>query len=142
MKTLALRYSDNYAPSDGTIGEHEKLINKNGFVWYGKFGNKVSQQVINDVLEKGTAKVLFIKSGREDIYYANVDKIQYNMPEEKYIPKYYSDSYDRVSVWFRITEFKKTDYDVVKDYYVISSDKRLDIASKHSMNSCFIVEKR
>ena len=64
------------------------------------------------------------------------------MPDIKYIPSYYKDDYDRVSVWIKINKFEKIDSDKVKEYYVISSDKRLDIASKHSMNACFIVEER
>ena len=42
MKTIALRFSDNFAPLDGTIAEHKKMIELNGYVWYGKLGLKVS----------------------------------------------------------------------------------------------------
>ena len=39
MKTVALRFSDNYAPEEGMIFLHQQLIDKYGYVWYGKFGN-------------------------------------------------------------------------------------------------------
>ena len=44
MKTIALRFADNIAPKDGTIAEHEKIIERYGFVWYGKFGARVSEK--------------------------------------------------------------------------------------------------
>lgn len=37
MKTIALRFADNIAPKEGTIAEHEKIIDELGYVWYGKF---------------------------------------------------------------------------------------------------------
>ena len=46
MKTIALRFADNYAPAEGTIKLHEDVINEYGYVWYGKFGNSLSQKNI------------------------------------------------------------------------------------------------
>ena len=41
MKTIALRYSDNYAPEEGMLYHHKQIIEKYGYVWYGKFGNRI-----------------------------------------------------------------------------------------------------
>lgn len=34
MRTIALRFADNYAPAEGTIKLHEDIINEFGYVWY------------------------------------------------------------------------------------------------------------
>lgn len=36
MKTVALRFSNKFAPICGTIEAHEELIKKRGYAWYGK----------------------------------------------------------------------------------------------------------
>ena len=61
MKVLALRFSDNYAPEEGTIRLHEELINEYGFVWYGKFGNKIKQSTIDEMMDTEDPKFLMIK---------------------------------------------------------------------------------
>ena len=33
MKTISLRYAENFSPSCGTIKAHQQLIDANGFVW-------------------------------------------------------------------------------------------------------------
>ena len=53
LKTIALRFSDNYAPKEGMIFLHQELINNLGYVWYGKFGNKISKEIIEEQLKKG-----------------------------------------------------------------------------------------
>ena len=50
MKTIALSFSNNFAPDIGTIRAHEELINKNGFVWNGKLGSKISAKVAEDIM--------------------------------------------------------------------------------------------
>lgn len=50
MRTIALRFSNNFAPDIGTIRAHEELINSNGFVWYGKLGSKISARVVDDAV--------------------------------------------------------------------------------------------
>lgn len=47
MKTIALRFADNYAPPEEIIKLHEDLITKFGYVWYGKFVNLLSQENID-----------------------------------------------------------------------------------------------
>ena len=44
-KTIALRFSDNFAPEIGTIAAHNTMIGLNGYVWYGKLGSRVSKKV-------------------------------------------------------------------------------------------------
>ena len=34
MNTIALRFAENFAPEEGTIDAHKKLIHEDGYVWY------------------------------------------------------------------------------------------------------------
>lgn len=38
MKGVAFRFFEKFAPEDGTIAEHQKIINRLGYVYYGKMG--------------------------------------------------------------------------------------------------------
>ena len=49
MKTIALRFGESFAPQCGTIAAHQEIIDKNGFVWYGKIGAKVSHDIIEEI---------------------------------------------------------------------------------------------
>ena len=42
MRTIALRFAENFSPPEGTIKAHEGVISEKGYVWYGKMGNCVS----------------------------------------------------------------------------------------------------
>ena len=137
MKTIALRFSDNYAPKEGMIFHHQNVINQLGYVWYGKFGNRISKDIIEEQLESEDPKFLLIKSGGIDRYWVHFDKFQEIQPPLDEIPEYYRNSSDTIKCWFRITKFEKAEKDVLSKCYVLSSGDSLSIASKHSMNPYF-----
>ena len=51
MRTIALRYSNSFAPDIGTIGAHNQLIDELVYVWYGKLGCKISAKVSSDIMK-------------------------------------------------------------------------------------------
>ena len=89
MKTIALRFSDNYAPKEGMIYLHQQLIDKCGYVWYGKFGNKISKEIIDEQLKTDDPKILLIKSGSVERYWIHFAAHQEVIPELDKIPEYY-----------------------------------------------------
>ena len=89
MKTIALRFSDNFATPEGTIAEHRKLIEKNGFAWYGKLGSVVSDKVCEEILKNENPRILLIHSGRAARYWAYIDAVQKETSEASAIPAYY-----------------------------------------------------
>ena len=101
MRTIALRFGDNFAPEKGTIAAHNDVIKSYGFVWYGKLGSAVSKRVINEIVNNETPKILLIHSGKSDRYWAFIEKIQRDIPEKKYIPEYYRDNADNFKTWFK-----------------------------------------
>ena len=113
MKTIALRFGETFAPDCGTIAAHQQLINQNGFVWYGKMGNAVSDKVLNTVLEQNEARILLINSGKLDRYWAYISEASKVTPATHEIPEYYRDMADRFKTWFRVTRFEKAPRDIV-----------------------------
>ena len=60
MRTIALRFSNNFAPEIGTIAAHEEVIKKKGYVWYGKLGCRVSKKSVKDILKNFINIIYFV----------------------------------------------------------------------------------
>lgn len=140
MKGIALRFFEKFATKDGTIAEHQKLIDQKGYVYYGKMGNPVSDKNIRMLMEQGTIKVLLIHSGKTDRYWATVDKIVKEQPPYDDFPQYYHDIAEKFKTWFRIVKIEEAPKDAMSRCIVASSGATLGEASKHSMSPYFIIE--
>ena len=140
MKTIALRFADNYAPAEGTIKLHEDVINEFGYVWYGKFGNSLSQKNIDMLLDMKYKKFLLIKSGGQERYWAYFTDIKKDCINIEAIPKYYRNDRERVKCWFKITKFEKADPKVMSKCFVSSNGSLLSNTSKYSMSPYFIID--
>ena len=140
MKGVALRFFEKFAPEDGTIKEHRKLIEKNEYVYYGKMGAPVSDKNIKMLMEQESVKLLLIHSGKADRYWANVDKITKEQPPYEDFPEYYHDIAGNFKTWFRITCIEEAPKNVMTVCKVASSGATLGIASKTTMSPYFIIE--
>ena len=141
MRTIALRFADNYAPKEGTIKLHQEIINNNGYVWYGKFGNTLSQKNIDLLMSQPDRKFLLIKSGFPDRYWAYFDEIVKDKPKDiSNIPEYYRNNTDKIKCWFKIRKIERTENNVMSKFIISSSKMPLFEASKHSLNPYFVIE--
>ena len=140
MKTVALRFSNQFAPVGGTIKAHKALINKYGFVWYGKLGLPLSQKAVNYVMSNSTPKLLLIHSGTSARYWAYVSEVKRECPNIEYIPTYYRNDTDKFKTWFKVTRFESAPKDIMGRSYVISSGAVLGQVSKRSMSPYFMIE--
>lgn len=140
MKTISLRFSDNLAPEIGTIAEHEKIIESLGFVWYGKFGPKVSASIRETIMSNQEKKVLLIHSGTPNRYWLYVDEISYDTPNLENIPEYYRHMANTIKTWFRVNRIEKADKNVLSHCLVSSSGRPLSEVSRASMNPYFIID--
>lgn len=141
MRTIALRFADNYAPKEGTIKLHQEIINNNGYVWYGKFGNTLSQKNIDLLMSQPDRKFLLIKSGFPDRYWAYFDEIVRDKPKDiNNIPEYYRNNTDKIKCWFKIRKIERTENNVMSKFIISSSKMPLSEASKHSLNPYFVIE--
>lgn len=140
MKTIALRFADNIAPKDGTIAEHGKVIDEFGYVWYGKFGAKVSEKISALILEPECRKILLIHSGTNNRYWLQIEDVSYRTPEMKAIPEYYRDIAGTVKTWFKVIKIEKAEKGVMGKCIVSSSGSPLSAVSRHSMSPYFIID--
>jgi len=140
VHTIALRFSDNFAPPEGTIAAHEKMISENGYVWYGKLGSTLSDRTIKYVLCESNPRILLIHSGKGARYWAYIDRIQREEPSRVEIPQYYRDRSSSFKCWFRVINIHQAAGDVMSKCIVASSGAVLSMASRHSMSPYFIIE--
>lgn len=139
MKTIALRFSDNFAPPDGTIAEHRKCIKENGFVWYGKLGTSVSDKVSQEIMQNDSPMILLIHSGKSSRYWAYIDRIIKDTPPLSEIPEYYRDQAGIFHTWFRLIQIVEADKGVMSACTVASSGAPLSMTSRSSMSPYFII---
>ena len=71
MKTIALRFGEHFSPDCGTIAAHQAVIDKYGYVWYGKMGAPVSSKAQSAVMNNEPPRILLIRSGRAERYWAS-----------------------------------------------------------------------
>lgn len=138
MKTIALRFSENFAPSEGTIKAHQDIIDSNGYVWYGKLGTKVSNEAKNNILKENDSKILLIHSGKIDRYWALIEDISFECPTDiDNIPSYYRSDRAKFKTWFKVLSFEKAPKDILSNCIVESSKQSLSNVSKFSMSPYF-----
>lgn len=140
MRTIALRFGEQFAPECGTIAAHKSIIDKNGYVWYGKLGSAVSLKVINDILNNEQPRILLIRSGKVERYWAYISEIKHKSTEPDAIPEYYREMADKFKTWFKVVKIEKAERDVMRKCIVSSSGVVLGEASKHSMSPYFIID--
>lgn len=140
MRTIALRFGETIAPPEGTIAVHQKIIDNNGYVWYGKFGSPVSKKVSTIILEKDNPKILLIQSGKSKRYWAYIESIQWEEPMDGLYPSYYKQVMDRFKTWFKVIGIEEAPTDILSQCYVASSGAVLAHASRSSMSPYFIID--
>ena len=140
MKTVALRFAENFAPEGGTIHAHQKVIDDAGYVWYGKLGAPVSSTVVSEILMQQDPRILLIHSGGYDRWWAHIAEIKRETPEVAAIPAYYRDKASDFHCWFKVVRFERAEKDIMSRCFVSSSGTALTDASRHSMSPYFIIE--
>lgn len=140
MKTIALRFGEHFAPECGTIAAHQEIIDSEGYAWYGKMGTPISDKVAKIVLANEKPRILLIRSGKPERYWASILEITRDVPDKRFIPEYYRNECEKFKTWFKITEFSIAEKKVLSKYVVSSSLTPLGSVSKHSMSPYFIIE--
>ena len=140
MKTVALRFSDNFAPAEGTIQAHIDVITKYGYVWYGKLGLPLSQKAVTYILSNPDPVILLIHSGKTARYWAHVSEVHRDVPDKQAVPEYYRNNTERFRCWFKIKQIDPAPKDVLSRFRVISSGAILGEVSRSSLSPFFIIE--
>lgn len=137
MRTICLRFSDAYAPEQGTIKLHQDVIKKSGFVWYGKTSNKISKKYLEEILANGPAKILLLKAGGTERYWATMEEFSYS--EQKEHPSYYQNYLSNISTWIKISKIERAPDDIA-DKCLTSTGKVLSSILKKTFGAYFVIE--
>ena len=140
LTTIALRFGENFAPAEGTIEAHSQIIQKKGFVWFGKIGKPISNKVIDSLKTDNCEKILLISSGKQDRYWAHIEDITRSLEDYSAVPEYYRDKVTHVGVWFKIVKFEAAPKDIMSKCFIKSSGVSLGLTSRSSMNPFFIIK--
>ena len=140
MFTVALRFTEKFAPSVGTVAAHQSVIESIGYVWYGKMGTPLSSKARAMIMDNNEPRILLIQSGGQSRYWAYCSEIQTEKPMMEAIPEYYQDKISMVKTWFKVYRFEKADKKIMSRCYVLSSGTTLTVTSQHSMSPYFIIE--
>ena len=139
MKTIALRFGEHFSPECGTIAAHQAIIDKLGYVWYGKLGSPVNQKMIAEILTNDSPRFLLINSGKADRYWVHISAISKEVPDKAEFPEYYHELSEKMKTWFKVISFEPAEKGVMSKCFVASSGSPLTEASKHSMCPYFII---
>lgn len=140
MNTIALRFSDNYAPKEGTINLHNEVIKRKGFVWYGKFGSGISNSIKEELLNLEEPKILLISSGTNKRFWAFIEDIKSEIDDYCNVPEYYRNDANKIKCWFKIIRFEKADNNIMSSCFLRSTHRPLTESSRHCMNPYFKIE--
>jgi len=111
---MMFRYSDLYAPEQGTIKIHQKVIDNHGSVWFAKFGNSIGRKtfdLIERQLKEKIPTFLFIvkkSSGMMQLHLGSVLQIKNQLKntdiKSKFSPSYYHKHSGLISTAFKLNE--------------------------------------
>lgn len=132
---LVLRFSLTYKKN--IIELHKELIEKQGFVWYGKLGAVTSPQIVAETFVAKKPALLLYTKGKA--YLCGVEEITGNKPQKGY-PQYYDDEYICPGCFYKLTSIDEIDESILNDLIVRSSKRILsDTLSRQCTSSCFFV---
>ena len=90
------------------IDEHLKVMDKKGYVWFGKIGNKPTDKALVKMLEEESNYILLKEP--QNAYICRFEAYSENMPSEDEYPDYYKKEIlptRYFSLWFKLVYIKK-----------------------------------
>ena len=105
-------------------------------------GSSVSSKIQKEIMSQSEPKILLIRSGKAERYWAHVSDVSNDTPKDFEVPEYYRDDRYTFKTWFKIVRFEIAEKDVMSRYIVASSLSLLGSVSKHSMSPYFVIASR
>lgn len=120
------------------ILEHKNLLIKNGFVWFGKIGNKPTDKALKKMIAENTNYILLKEPVKA--YICTFETYQHDQPLEGF-PSYYTTEIlpnRKFSIWFKILSIKEVkNLNVLNDVVLKSSRSPVLETVRRSMASHF-----
>jgi hypothetical protein len=146
---LVVRFSDNLFSVGAVTEKHNEVVSKFGFVWFGKFGNLISEQrieMLNHQITKGIPTFIYLVKGnrkKSTFYQADLLEIARQLPNggEKHFPKYYI-QYDLVrfiNTWFKISQITPVGSSALLKLKTVSSINSIQETLVRSSSGYFLV---
>lgn len=132
---LVLRFS--LSIKKDIIELHQQMLDKNGYVWYGKLGTVTSPKIVAETFVAKKPALLLYSKGKA--YLCGVSEITGNKPQGGY-PRYYDDEYIFPGCYYKLTSIDEVDEEIL-DKLIVRSSKRFlsDTLSRQCTSSCFFV---
>ena len=115
---LVVRFSDTMFGMGDVVSLHNQIVSEQGFVWFGKLGQTISEMRINWINEQVEKKIpthLYLVKGnrkKSTAYRANLLAISRDEPENKKgYPAYYAEKelLQYIKVWMKIEKIEAID---------------------------------
>lgn len=144
---IILKYSDSGAAPEGTVKSHEKILEKEGEVWLGKFGRKLGRltaEKLQSQIAKNIPTYLYlVPTGKKHniVHRLKLSKISKNYNDDlKLVPDYYHDQVKHINSWFKIEKIEKKDVSVLRDLIGYRSNLPILETLRKTMASLIIVK--
>jgi hypothetical protein len=147
---VLVRFSDKWAPPEGTIAAHQKVFTTHGHVWVAEFGRGIGQSRITTIqnqIESGTPTYLaLLASAGHQVSSQTavgaaflIDRVQPGKPDngDYGIPNYYSHFPLPSVTWFRATTCIPLQRELVEGMRVPRSATSAMMTLKLSMAGAF-----
>lgn len=142
---IVVRYSNKY--ESDCIQKHQEVINKEGFVWFGKCGNVIRKVNAENILSQDNPKIILYS--RAGTYICELKDISYET-QTKNIPNYYKrliDSKDecgyelfKPSMYYALYSIKEINPDLLKKFVILKSGKNLYEIINKTMTTQMIIK--
>jgi len=148
-KHILVRFSDGMLSIQDTIAEHQKIIENNGMVWFGKLGKSLGDFHISDVnkqIEEGSKSYLFLvqKNGkRYEFSKGEIIIISKSLPKKEInlVPPYYEKQgiINNINLWIKLSNIKEAKLEEIDKYHIVSSGSAVISSIRKSMAALFVL---
>ena len=146
---LVIRFSDGLFDIGDVIGKHNEVVDKYGYVWFGKIGTTLSStriDALNEQVKKGIPTFIYLVKGnrkKSTAYRAKLLFASKELPkgEAKKIPSYYSGNNLRqyMKAWIKTGEISEVDMSSMKNLKAINSIYPIQETLVRSSSGYFLV---
>lgn len=145
---LALRYSEHYAPPEGTIDAHKDVLRATGYVWFGKVGRPVGPLSLGHVADQLAAEktidlvLVSPRHGKDCTFHLCSSDMVVTAPpanDDPGIPSYYAGLPSRPRTWFRVQLMGAADSALVERLTIASTGSKLSKTLRRSMSGLYVL---
>jgi hypothetical protein len=145
-RVLVVRYSDGHGPAEGTIAAHQAVVNRLGYVWFGKFGRRVGAETL-EALRRHAASgadvaVILVASSADGYRFDSCRLLDsgFSVPHDEAtaVPDYYGRFLQPPSTWLKVADFHRLSLEQASRVRVFESQVPLPVGLRRSWSGHFL----